>query len=248
LINPRTIGGYSLVELMIGLLLGSAVLIGLLQVFATASQAYKAQTGEYDLQQSGQFALHFLAREIRQAGYVDKPWMEDKLPAIDATSTDTGGAGDQLVSQYYSERNCFGTKNSPDESGEAPFYLKQTRFALRTTQRQLTWWCAYGPAGETPIVQANNQTLVEGVDSFQVLYGEDSDADGNPDRWVNAGNWESAGNIAVVTLALLIADKNSLTDVEPPDYTVLDHQTGTLESNERRELLQTTIALRNYRP
>ncbi len=233
---------------MIGLLLGSVILLGLMQIFASSSQSYKAQTGQYNLQHSGQFALQYLAREIRQAGYVHKPWAGGKLAAVSETSADTGTAGDLLAIQYYSDRNCFGSRNSPAGDGEVPFYLKEVRFALRISQQQLTWWCAYASTGEVSVVQANNQTLVDHIDSFQVLYGEDSDADGNPDRWVNAGNWESAENVAVVTLALLATDESSLRNDANLNYTLLDYDTGPLTGSKRREVLQTAIALRNYRP
>jgi len=241
--------GYNLTELMIGVLLGGAVLVGLIQIFASSRQSYEAQTNQYSIQQSGQFALQFLAREIRQAGYVDKPWLGETLSGIAGSSADTGSAGDQLSIQYYSDRNCFGSKNPVvDDFGKAVFQLKKVRFALRENRRQLTWWCAYGPVGEGPQVQVNNQTLVDGIESFQVLYGEDSDSDGYPDQWVNAGNWANAGNVAVITLAMLVATGNAVQGGGSNNYTVLDYAPGPIAGLGKHEIVQTTIALRNYLP
>ena len=240
--------GYNLTELMIGLMLGGAVLVGMIQIFSSSRQSYEIQTGQYSVQQSGQFALQFLAREIRQAGYVNEPWLGESLSAVTDTSVDNGSSGDQLALQYYSDRNCFGSKNPPAENGRSPVQLKQLRFGLRESQRQLTWWCAYGPAEQEPQVQINNQTLVDNIDSFQVLYGEDSDRDGNPDQWVNAGDWASPENVAVITLALLVAGEKAAPGQTDTTYQVLDYDTGPLAGSGKRELMQTSVALRNYLP
>jgi len=221
----------------------------MMQIFASSRQSYETQTGHYNMQQSGQFALQFLATEIRQAGYVDKPWLGQSLSAIDENSADTGSSGDQLAVQYYSDQNCYGSKNTSTGSNEkAPFYLKEVRFALRESQNQLTWWCAYGTAAGESVVQVNNQTLVDRIDSFQVLYGEDSDSDGNPDKWVTAGNWESPDNVAVITLALLIADESPRQGSAETSYKVLDYDTGPLAGEHERGILQSSVALRNYLP
>jgi len=240
--------GYNLTELMIGLLLGGAVLVGLVQIFASSRQSYEVQTGQYSMQQSGQFALQFLSREIRQAGYVDSPWESENLAAVMDTSEDNGSAGDKLALQYYSDRNCFGTKNTPTAKDSTPFQLKRLSFGLRENRQQLTWWCAYGPPEQETVVQINNQVLVDGIESFQVLYGEDSDRDGNPDQWVNAGDWGNPDNVAVITLALLVSGETVAASEADQNYSVLDYETGPISSNSKRELMQTSVALRNYLP
>ena len=97
-------------------------------------------------------------------------------------------------------------------------------------------------------MQINNQTLVDNIDSFQVLYGEDSDRDGNPDQWVNAGDWASPENVAVITLALLVAAEKDVPGQTDTTYQVLDYDTGPLAGSGKRELMQTSVALRNYLP
>jgi type IV pilus assembly protein PilW len=239
--------GYSLTELMIALLLSSFLIMGLLKIFGSSRRSYDTQTGNYNMQQSGQFALQFIAREIRQSGFVYKPWADERLAGVSEDSLDTGSSGDRLALQYQSDRNCYGSKNSPAGDGEVPFYLKQLRFSLRASRQQLAWWCAYAATGAELVVQVNNQTLVDRIDSFQVLYGTDTDADGNPDQWANAGNWVSSEGVAVIALAILVQDEIAAPEQESESYTLLDYDTGLLPGGFRREVLQSTVALRNYR-
>ncbi|WP_226666321.1 PilW family protein [Microbulbifer aggregans] len=61
--------GLSLVELMIGILLSSLLLLGVLQVFQSNSSTSRTQTAFSRVQDSGRFAIDLLSREIRAADY-----------------------------------------------------------------------------------------------------------------------------------------------------------------------------------
>jgi len=61
--------GISLIEIMIALLIGLFLLGGILQMFSASQQTYRMQSNLARLQENGRFALDFLARDIRMAGY-----------------------------------------------------------------------------------------------------------------------------------------------------------------------------------
>ncbi|WP_323847379.1 PilW family protein [Microbulbifer magnicolonia] len=61
--------GLSLIELMIGILLSSLLLLGVLQIFQSNSQAMRSQTAFSRVQESGRFAIDLLSKEIRAADY-----------------------------------------------------------------------------------------------------------------------------------------------------------------------------------
>lgn len=61
--------GLTLVELMIAMLLGLFLLGGLLQIFISSRHTSTMQEGLSRLQENGRFAIDFLARDIRLAGY-----------------------------------------------------------------------------------------------------------------------------------------------------------------------------------
>jgi type IV pilus assembly protein PilW len=61
--------GFTLIELMIALLIGGFILAGILQVFVSAKQAYRLQENLSRLQENGRFALDFITKDLRIAGY-----------------------------------------------------------------------------------------------------------------------------------------------------------------------------------
>lgn len=61
--------GLSLIEMMIALTLGAIVTVGVIQLFVGSSQTYKLLVGQSRMQESGRFALGFIGRALRSAGY-----------------------------------------------------------------------------------------------------------------------------------------------------------------------------------
>jgi len=61
--------GVSLIELMIALLIGTLLLLGLVQVFAASHTAYQISEGLARVQENGRFAVDYLQRDIRMAGH-----------------------------------------------------------------------------------------------------------------------------------------------------------------------------------
>lgn len=67
--NSRRAGGFSLVELMLALALGLVVVTGIVQLFVGNSRTYNVLTGQARMQESARFALDFISRAARSAGY-----------------------------------------------------------------------------------------------------------------------------------------------------------------------------------
>lgn len=65
----RRARGFSLVELMLALALGLVVVTGIVQLFVSNSQTYNVLNGQARLQESARFALEFISRASRSAGY-----------------------------------------------------------------------------------------------------------------------------------------------------------------------------------
>lgn len=61
--------GLSLVELLIAMTLSLLLMAGVLQTFLASKQTYSANTALSRVQESGRFAMEFLANDIRNAGY-----------------------------------------------------------------------------------------------------------------------------------------------------------------------------------
>ena len=61
--------GFSLVELLVALLLGTMVVVAGIQLLMTNSETYRLQNGMSDVQENGRFAIEYMMRDIRMAGF-----------------------------------------------------------------------------------------------------------------------------------------------------------------------------------
>jgi type IV pilus assembly protein PilW len=86
----RGLGGFSLVELLIALLISSLLLLGVMQIFVSSRDSYKLDEGLSRMQESGRFAASFLEREIRMAGNVG---CRGKIKLNNVANYLTGGGG-----------------------------------------------------------------------------------------------------------------------------------------------------------
>ena len=61
--------GLSLIELMIALLIGSILMLGVIQVFSASRNAYQLSQGMARVQENGRFAMDYLQRDVRMVGH-----------------------------------------------------------------------------------------------------------------------------------------------------------------------------------
>lgn len=66
---PRRSRGFTLVELMVGVLIGLIGTVVIFQVFAVSESQKRTTTGGSDAQQNGGFGLFQIERDVRMAGY-----------------------------------------------------------------------------------------------------------------------------------------------------------------------------------
>ena len=67
---PKRARGVSLIELMIALLIGTIMVLGLVQVFSASRTAYQLSQGIARNQENARFAIDFLTRDLRMAGHM----------------------------------------------------------------------------------------------------------------------------------------------------------------------------------
>lgn len=93
--------GLSLIELMIGILLSSLLLLGVLQVFQSNKDTMRMQTAFSRVQESGRFAIDLLSKEIRSADYwgclPGKDNLENHLKVSNGFLASIGGDGVQGI-------------------------------------------------------------------------------------------------------------------------------------------------------
>jgi type IV pilus assembly protein PilW len=195
-------------ELLVAITLGLFVALAAGSLFASGGTAYLSQTQSAEADEGGRYAIDMVGRAIRQAAWVD--WQHADIAALmgggepaplgglDASSVSKGSPGiqdavpsqvngsDVLAVRFHgsgtskgdgSVLDCAGFPVPQDQEGWSIFYVS------RSAEGEPELRCKYKGAGGW-----GADAVIGGVDSFQVLYGVDTDepADGVPNRYVNA--------------------------------------------------------------
>lgn len=69
MIDPRSSKGFSLVEIMVGVVISIVATLAIFQVFAVSERQKRTVTGASDAQTNGAIALYMMERDIRMAGW-----------------------------------------------------------------------------------------------------------------------------------------------------------------------------------
>jgi type IV pilus assembly protein PilW len=201
--------GLTMAELLVALALGLFVLLAGGRLLALANGAYAAQVGLAEVDDGGRYALEMIGRAVRQAAFVDweqagaagvDPAGHARLAGLDARSLSNAGEGidnplpasvngsDVLAVRFAgagaapdgdgSVLSCAGSPVHQLEDGWSIFYVADN------AQGQAELRCKYRGNGSW-----GADAVIGGVDSFQVLYGVDTDTlpDGVANRYLNAG-------------------------------------------------------------
>ncbi len=91
--STRHAAGLSLVELLVALAIGLIVVAGVVQVYISARQAYRATEALARVQEAGRFAISALMRDIRMAGYSGCA-DPDGIPVNNIVDLDGDGSAD----------------------------------------------------------------------------------------------------------------------------------------------------------
>jgi type IV pilus assembly protein PilW len=225
--------GFSLVELLIAGLLGLILLGGVIQLFLGSKQTYSMQQQLSSVQTDGRFAMLFIERLVENAG-----WYEDVVPTvssgIDYAQTVEGGALSDAVAVQFEAPAGTGV----DCNGSAVIGTVVTN---RLFVNGTTLECQ-GNGG------AAAQPVIENVDSFQVLFGVDSDSDGVINQYVTSAAVVAGGlqtRVLALQIAILISTNEDVTQAnEQRSYDALDFVVNTNDRRVRR-LFKKTIMMPN---
>ena len=194
--------GLTLIEIMVALLIGAFLLAGVIQIFIVNKQTYRVQENLSRMQENGRFAMDYLSRYIRLAGYVaNDPLVNNKeLTGSDQTceilqrifSPPTGPASGPTSGIIYGENNTglssisdsvtVRFKADPDDYNPMTDCLGNkvgknaiatNRFFLEVDNNQPTLYCdPQHSAGQDPAKDPSKQPVIDGVENMQIRYCE----------------------------------------------------------------------------
>jgi prepilin-type N-terminal cleavage/methylation domain-containing protein len=242
--------GFTLLELLLAMALAALLILGLVQIVSATSTAGSLQSNQAQILDHARFAIAVLSEAVRQAGYRPEPWNGAYGPEALTPQTANGvtANGDRLAVRSWSDLNCFDNRNPElDSDGHPRFYLRESVFDL-SRDYGLTRLCRYGPDAADLTTQIRRQGMVPGVESFQVLFGEDGDLDGNIERWVTAGQWGDPRRVLGIRIGLLFASEQSVVEPLTQEYEVLDAATMATGDGKLRQVFDFTVAIRGRTP
>ena len=94
--------GLTLIEIMVALLIGAFLLAGVIQIFIVNKQTYRVQENLSRMQENGRFAIDYLNRYIRLAGYITTKSLNDiRYKDLSRNSTTGQNDGSSITSALF---------------------------------------------------------------------------------------------------------------------------------------------------
>lgn len=333
--------GMTLVEIMIALLIGAFLLAGVMQIFVHTRQSNRMQENLSRLQENGRFAMEFLGRDLRMAGYMGCASLDAVTPVIDASpqnpndnpavafnnlsaisgfnniannwnasacsaSNLCSANTDAITVQYAGSCDGYLTGNMAndnanvqilaantcnirqydtvlisdcgaadvfiDTSNDVPNATKQTLAHADNQNTSPKLSKVYGPGAEVFVFRSysyfirtgasgrpalwrldntkeavagtNPIELLEGIENFQILYGEDTDADGAANYYVPANSIVNTANVTSIRIEVLAVTPDDNLASKPVSYNFNGTAVNPTDRRLRR-VFTSTLAVRN---
>lgn len=196
-------GGIGLVELMIASALGLVVILAAIGLLLVSRKTYLALDEQIAVQETGHYALAIVARSVRQAS-----WHEYSPDSSSVKATFSAGiigldAKALRMASEHIENPIAAVSHGSDvlairySGTKDGSMLNCAGFAVSEAENGLQGWSIFFVGGERnaePELRCKyrgksgwrTEGIARGVESFQVLYGIDTDADGLPNQFLNA--------------------------------------------------------------
>lgn len=220
--------GFTLVELLMVLLLGSFVFVGILQIFNLNQNTSLLQKEMLEVQNTGFFAVNLLSNDFKKAGSSEDAVSKFDIDTFDFDNTDIDDDGNMKISIVYdnfdSDFDCAGTSG------------------LSTIAN--TYEVLEG------VLYCNDIELVSGVERFSVLFGVDLNGDNFTDRYVDRDSALEIQNstnkkIVSVYFSLLLKSTKELESSSVKSFNILNQEDLEYEDGYFYRLYSKKVVLKN---
>ena len=257
--RPALHAGFTMVELLVAMTLGLLLTVVIGQVFVTSKESYRTTEDLSRLQENARFAASQMSRIVRMTSFVSDPLGNRAtiFPAGTLAIDGTEGGGstpDDITVRYQGSGSPAADGTVFDCHGNAVAAVNP--LVLHAVAR---YYLAPGADGASALFCDNTGTvgvagpgaieLASGVENMQILYGEDTDADGTANRYVARGDVGNLDNVVSARIALLVRSANEVATA--PDtrvYNLLGTNFDPVDDRRLRRVYTSTITLRNRAP
>jgi len=249
---PVSEAGFSLIELMVSLVVGMLVVLAAVQLFASNRGGATAVDDAARIQEGVRSSLDVLSRHLRMAGYhpvdstanfpdASNACTNSELQAICGFNPDDGtypNKSDEVRIRFWGASapagaadgetmDCTGAALSDVDVVEERFRVQNiNKNPNDATTSTPTLVCAV-VRGAAAIRNGGPETvvpLVFGVDTFQILYGEDTDSSKIMDRWRAANSVANFSNVKALQVGLVFRGDGQAGGVRIADYKLFGEQ------------------------
>lgn len=236
--------GFSLIELMIAMVLSLLIGGGIMQVFVMNNQSIVFQRASIITQDQGRVALDMMARYIRMAGY-----QENDLSSAPLANGLTGSSAGPSITVRYQTGSSTMSSQLFDCLGNAISSGAVSSGAISVNQFRLE---SDGAGMNNLVCQSTHSLdgdkgtgiLARSVEQLEILYGEDTDADQTPNKYVSATAANMSNVVAIKVCMVITSDDNMISNATTFDnYCVTD--TPAITDRRIRRKVGSTIGLRN---
>jgi type IV pilus assembly protein PilW len=225
----RPAKGFTLVELMVGLVISMLLVLVAISLYMSQRRSNNTQGDIGEIQENARAIAQLLQRQTRQAGYSDFTFSNIFLnPTIEASNDGGLNNSDSMTIRYYGA--ALPGADPAAAPGDATYAVADGSvvdcagndvnantlvtevYSIANDANGVPWLqCAVNGA-VTP--------LFRGVESFQILLGEDTDADLTVNRYTRPG---TATMTNVVAMRISMVLRGTSTTNPAPTSLVLNH-------------------------
>lgn len=282
MVRRRRQSALSLTETMLSVSLCMPLVLGATNLLCQSMAEQALSHQRLLMEQNTQFALNAIARIVELAGHNDplsttprpaeprlRGWDDATLAARTDIASGKSGPGpygsDVLITNFMSSATA--TAHTLNCAGiPVPLASASTGGKAAREQGYSVFYVARGPDGDNELrckyrtaTGWDSEALVQGVESFQVLYGLDRDGDGQPDQFLRAGAISdeiSRGasdaslwhHVVALKVALLMCGTQRLPQTPPPArWDLFGDEYSALHANDDRGTMLTSDNLSTQR-
>jgi type IV pilus assembly protein PilW len=239
--------GFTMIELLVALTIGLALMIVVAQLFLGSRATYATTDDLSRMQENIRFSQTLLARTVHLAGYRTAPnsIVGNVFAGANAALAATNGAGtasDTLTVRYQGHNDGGGAADG------SILDCLGNRVAANVTVAN-TFSIAPGANGNNALF-CNGVELVADVENMQIVFGEDTNADLTADRYVSLPDVANMNSVVSVRIALLYETTGpaAAATMDTKTYNLNGVVVGPFNDLRIRRVVITTFNLRNRTP
>jgi type IV pilus assembly protein PilW len=232
--KQNTTSGFTMIEMMVALAIGSFITLAAFSLFIASKQVSQIQEMSADMKNDADTALRFMTQDIKLAGFSKVMKSDFDKEPFDWTATTEGGnasVSDTITVLY----DAWDSGVNVDCGG----IMWPVGYVIRNTY-----------AVVDRVLTCNGIELASNVESLQILYGLDTDSVVGPNWYVEtdlAQTHFTTQNYkpVVVRIGLLIGSPVGSGTPFVKNVKVLDEEALSLDDNKLYYLVERTIVLKN---